>query len=89
MFTTVHEARALYFPPSRRRFWLAAAPAWERVGERWFSPLGGVVIVEATKQIYSGEMAGQRVLRRSYMPVPATAPQGALATGGGELSPAK
>ena len=99
MFTPVHEARALYFPPSRRRFWLAAAPAWERVGARWFSPLGGVAIVEATKQIYSGEMAGQRVRRRSYMPVPAGAPQAAREiehapqavrdAGGGDLSPAK
>ncbi len=99
MFTPVREARALFFPPSRRRFWLAAAPAWERVGGRWFSPLGGVAIVEATKQIYSGEMAGQRVRRRSYIPVPAGAPQAARAidqaphpvreTGGADVSPAK
>ncbi len=77
MFTPVQETRALFFPPSRRRFWLAAAPAWEKIGARWFSPLGGVSIVEATKQIYGGEMAGQKVRRRRYAQVGATAPQAA------------
>lgn len=75
MFTPVQETRALFFPPSRRRFWLAAAPAWERIGERWFSPLGGVAMVEATKQIYGAEMVGQQQRRRSYARVRATAPQ--------------
>ncbi|MBO6784946.1 MAG: methyltransferase domain-containing protein [Alphaproteobacteria bacterium] len=77
MFTPVQESRALYFPPSRRRFWLATVPAWERIGARWFSPLGGVAMVEATKQIYGGEMTGQRVRRRAYVRVPAGAPQAA------------
>jgi len=71
MFTPVHEHRALFFPPSRRRFWLTAAPAWERLGERWFSPLGGVAIVEATKQIYGGEVAGQKQRRHAYAQAPA------------------
>lgn len=75
LFTPVRETRALFFPPSRRRFWLSAAPAWERLGERWFSPLGGVAIVEATKQIYGGEMVGETQRRRSYVQVRATAPQ--------------
>lgn len=75
MFTPVRETRALFFAPSRRRFWVTAAPAWERIGERWFSPLGGVAIVEATKQIYGAAPAGQKVRRRVYMPAPATAPQ--------------
>lgn len=75
MFTPVHETRALFFPPSRRRFWLAAAPAWERIGERWFSPLGGVAMVEATKQIYGAEMVGKKQRRRSYASIRGTAPQ--------------
>lgn len=75
MFTPVRETRALFFPPSRRRFWLAAAPAWERIGEKWLSPLGGVAIVEATKQIYGAEPVGKRARRRAYLPSPAAAPQ--------------
>jgi SAM-dependent methyltransferase len=71
LFEPVEENRALFFPPFRRRFWLAAAPAWERLGERWFSPLGGVAIMEATKQIYGGELTGQKARHRTYAPTPA------------------
>lgn len=83
MFTPVRETRALFFPPSRRRFWVTAAPAWERIGERWFSPLGGVAIVEATKQIYGAAPVGKKARRRAYMPAPAPAPQTARAPVGG------
>ena len=75
LFTPVQETRALFFPPSRRRFWLATVPAWERIGARWLSPLGGAAIVEATKQIYGGEMVGQKTARRRYVRVPAASPQ--------------
>lgn len=77
MFNPVHEHRALFFPPSRRRFWLTAAPAWERLGKRWLSPLGGVAIVEATKQIYGAEVSGKKQRRRTY----ARAPAGHVARG--------
>lgn len=79
MFTPVRDVRALFFPPSRRRFWLSAAPAWERVGGRWLQPVGGVTIVEATKQIYGGALAGEKVRRRVYLPLPASGT--AMATG--------
>lgn len=79
MFTPVRDARALFFPPSRRRFWLSAAPAWERMGQRWLNPVGGVTIVEATKQIYGGTLVGEKARRRSYVSVPA---------GGVAMSPA-
>lgn len=72
MFTPVRDARALFFPPSRRRFWLSAAPAWERMGLRWLNPVGGVTIVEATKQIYGGTLAGEKARRRSYLVLPAS-----------------
>ena len=54
MFLPERSMRVLFVPPSRRRFLLAAAPAWENAGSRWFQPLAGVVLVEATKQIYAG-----------------------------------
>lgn len=69
MFTPVRDAKALYLPPSRRRFVLAAATAWETIGERWFKPLAGVTIVEASKQIYAGIIAREPARARRYSPV--------------------
>lgn len=48
---------ALFAPPSRRRFLIAAAPALERIGARWFPALGGVLVVEAGKRLYAATAA--------------------------------
>ena len=53
MFNPVAARYGLFVPPSRRRVLHAAAPAWERIGGRWFPRLGGVLIAEATKLIYA------------------------------------
>ena len=63
MFSPERSTRVLFVPPSRRRFLMAAAPAWENVGSRWFQPLAGVVLVEATKQIYAGTTVSAPVRR--------------------------
>lgn len=50
---------ALFSPPSERRFWLKTAQAWEKAGRRLSSGLmGGVLMVEATKQVYSPRPSG-------------------------------
>lgn len=43
----------LYTPPSQKRIWLSLAPVWEWLGPRFFPQIGGVIVVEAAKQIYS------------------------------------
>jgi hypothetical protein len=53
MFTPMQEARALYVPPTNSRMMLRAAPAFERIGQRWLTSLSGVVMVEAAKQLYA------------------------------------
>jgi SAM-dependent methyltransferase len=53
MFTPMQEARALYVPPVHSRMVLRAAPAIERLGQRWLPRLAGVVVVEAAKQLYA------------------------------------
>ena len=53
LFVPERSAKALYIPPVRSRFLLGAAPAMEKLGQRWFSTFAGVTMVEATKQIYA------------------------------------
>jgi SAM-dependent methyltransferase len=53
LFVPERSAKALYIPPTRSRFLLSTAPAWEQLGERWFSTFAGVTMVEATKQLYA------------------------------------
>ncbi len=52
-FTPVASAAALFVPPTRSRMVLSAALAWETAGPRWFASFGGVILIEATKQIYA------------------------------------
>jgi SAM-dependent methyltransferase len=50
---------ALFAPPSGKRFWLRWAPAWEKMGRKILTSLaGGVLIVEATKQIHAPTRPG-------------------------------
>ena len=66
MFAPVSRAGALYVPPARSRMIQSSARAWENVGVRWFKGFGGVVMVEASKQIYAATPAGAVARRRSY-----------------------
>jgi SAM-dependent methyltransferase len=69
-FTPVGTDAALFIPPARSRMMLRAAPAWERIGKRWFPTFAGVLLVEATKQIYA-KPAATRVPRRRLVYTPA------------------
>jgi|SRR5271165_4492879 len=71
LFTPVGADTALFVPPSRDRMVLRSAPAWERVGKRWFPTFAGVVLIEASKQIYA-KPAAARVPRRRLVYAPAT-----------------
>jgi SAM-dependent methyltransferase len=71
LFTPVQSATALFIPPTRHRMMLRAAPAWERLGERWFTRFAGVAMVEVCKQIYARPAPKREPRRRrSYVPVP-------------------
>ena len=52
LFSPIFWGEALYAPPFRRRFFLNSAPAIERIGAAMGLPFAGVLIVEATKQLY-------------------------------------
>jgi SAM-dependent methyltransferase len=54
MFSPLGWTEALAVPPFRRRSWLRTGEAWERVGRALWPAFAGVIIVEATKQLYQG-----------------------------------
>lgn len=58
----------LYMPPVQTGLVLRWAAAWERLGARWWPRFGGVLMVEATKQIYA--VRPRRQGRRVASPVP-------------------
>src|SRR5438067_1857923 len=70
-FTPIGSHAALFVPPTVSRMVLRSAPAWERIGKRWFPTVAGIVLVEAGKQIYAKPTA-IRVPRRRlvYQPAP-------------------
>jgi SAM-dependent methyltransferase len=71
LFTPVGLHGALFIPPTASRMVLRSAAAFEQLGQRWFETFAGVIVVEATKQIYAGsalrEPKGKR--RGGYVPV--------------------
>ena len=78
-FMPEQTARALFIPPMRSRVVLKSAPAWERLGARFFQRFSGVVMIEASKQIYQVS-AARRAVRRGrpvLVPVGGMAHQGA------------
>jgi SAM-dependent methyltransferase len=69
-FTPVGSDVALFIPPARSRMIMRSARAWERIGKSWFPTFAGVLLVEATKQIYA-KPAAVRVPRRRLVYAPA------------------
>lgn len=69
MFAPYRIATALYVPPFHSRMILSSAAAWEKVGQRWFSGFAGVAMVEATKQIYGGQVVYSEANNKAYAPI--------------------
>ena len=80
-FTPERGLAALFAPPSQGRFWLRTSAFWERMGKSapWLA--GGVLMVEASKQVYAPTRGGlgamvRRPLRAlEGMPVPQPVPR--------------
>jgi len=69
MFAPERWTEALAVPPFRR-VWLRTGVGWERVGRALWPAFAGVIIVEATKQLYQGVAAREtlRVLKPALRP---------------------
>ncbi|WP_366555085.1 class I SAM-dependent methyltransferase [Aquibaculum sediminis] len=72
LFTPLEAREALYVPPTSWRWLLRTAPAWERLGQRWFPQVAGVNLLEAKKQLYAVRplAARQRSKRAFVLPMP-------------------
>lgn len=85
-FTPDRAVAALFAPPSGSRFWLRTAEFWERIGRKAPWLVGGVLMVEATKQVYAPTRGGLaqavrkplRVLEGVGQPVPSPNLEGPL-----------
>jgi SAM-dependent methyltransferase len=73
-------SEALAVPPIRGP-WLRSGTTWERVGRTLWPAFAGVIIVEATKQLYQGVAVRQRRSRLKSALRPALIPPGASALG--------
>ena len=70
LFSPTHWDEALYVPPFRHRTLLRTGIFYERIGAFFSLPGAGVLIVEATKQLYRPVLA----LRRAHEALPQLAP---------------
>ncbi len=68
-FTATSWTEALYIWPWSGDGGRRSAPTWERLGARFFPAFGGVLIVEATKQLYQGLAAKNRATAARSRPV--------------------
>jgi hypothetical protein len=62
LFSPIYWSEALYTPPLERAMLLRLAPAIERISGKMSLPGAGVIVVEATKQLY--RLVGVRRTRR-------------------------
>jgi SAM-dependent methyltransferase len=68
MFSPVAWFGALHIPPFNFRLLLKSAIAWERIGRWLWSGFSGVIVVEATKQVFAPIPVGRRRIGRYLKP---------------------
>jgi SAM-dependent methyltransferase len=78
MFSPLAWSEALAAPPIRHRPWLRSGNTWEQIGVALWGAFAGVIVVEATKQLYQGIPARARgrlkpAFRPALIPPPASA----------------
>ncbi|MBF0455804.1 MAG: methyltransferase domain-containing protein [Magnetococcales bacterium] len=72
LFVMRQSCFALFRPPVKGNRWLGSASSWEKAGNRWFAPLGGVILCEAEKLVYAQSALSSTVGRtqRVVKPLP-------------------
>lgn len=78
-FAAERVSSALYFPPSRSRRLLNSAESLEKYAGKLLPGFGGVLLVEARKQVYAPILTKSRVFQPTFvMPMPFPEPTGAM-----------
>lgn len=73
-FSIIQSDSALFVPPTRSRFWLRSAPLLEKIGMRLCAFMGGVVVMEAEKQVFAIKPVRKAPARRSPVYIPVAQP---------------
>lgn len=81
LFSPLFWGDALYMMPVNRRRFPGSALRWERIGARLWPGFAGVIIVEATKQLYQGLPATRRTRHLAPAFRPRLIPAGATRAG--------
>lgn len=69
-FTPTQREHALFMPPYPARLLVRSSGALEKIGGRWFPRIAGVVMVEASKQIYASRPKARTIFRRPRVLMP-------------------
>ncbi len=70
----------LFIPPFKNQMLLRSANLWEKIGGKLCPGMGGLIFVEASKQIYAGTNKGLKVPVKTNAPVLQGLPQGIMPT---------
>jgi SAM-dependent methyltransferase len=81
LFSPLGWSEALAVPPFRRRPLVRSGSVWEKIGTTLWPAFAGVIIVEATKQLYQGIPARRQAQKLEPAFQPALIPPGASAHG--------
>ena len=69
-FTSIGISSALFFPPSTRKHILRSSGFFEQIGRNFFPGFGGVLLMEAEKQIYAPTLQKVRnTSKMGYVPI--------------------
>lgn len=68
LFVPERTGRALFIPPFKNETLLRSAYVWEVIGSKIFPAMGGLLFVEASKQIYAG--TGKRIAQEKMRLAP-------------------
>ncbi len=75
LFVPEYAEKGLFVPPFKNQFFLRSAHWWEKLGEKIFPAMGGLIFIEASKQIYAGTARPVRSEARAKKPVMAGTPE--------------